>query len=473
MACLLILAACGGAPFSDGGEPELEVVEGVDGPSMPLIAVGDVLLAAPTPEESGVDGITAALHRSDDRGRTWEPVGLPGAPTHLEVQLSHLPGPGLAVVTGREVVESLDMQVPGGGTYVWTSADGHAWHGGPLVTDAPPFVDVVVQAPDGDDGVLVAGVAVGGDLVEVPSRYTLHRSDDGGATWTPAEVRTDLTVAAGGRMELLDTWTTGDGRLVADLGLGPLIAGTGPGGDDDTVGPGGAGSPPPTVIATGGTASTLPSPPPLLPVGVQAVLASDDGGQTWSLAPCPPEAVEPDGGSCSRPDTYGELLIRYTDVSVDGGRSWARPTIEGEPVTDEFSFRHVVELDGGGWLATADDDNDETIEGYLLRSDDGRTWDDVMPAAEVPCDVTLDSTGFIGPVPFGDGWLVAHHCSDFHDPVRTEAFTLDADGTNPTAVPGSHRDQARYDTLTLVDGTATLLTTNTDGSTDLVLIAPG
>jgi hypothetical protein len=87
--------------------------------------------------------------------------------------------------------------------------------------------------------------------------------------------------------------------------------------------------------------------------------------------------------------------------------------------------------------------------------------------------VPLDATGFLGPVPFDDGWLVAHHCSDFHDPVSAEAYRLDADGTDPTPVADTRREQARYDDLALVDGTATLLATRTDGSTDLVLVTPG
>jgi len=456
VAGVLVVGACGSAPWNDGGDPEVEVVERVDGPAGSLVAVGDVLLAGTaTTSEEGVEGASAALQRSSDQGRTWEPVGLPGAPEQLDAGLTHLPGPDLAVVTGREVVESLDMQVPGGGSYLWTSADGREWHGGLLAAGPPPFVGVVVKAA-GD--VLVAGVPVGGDLVNAPSRYVLHRSDDGGATWSPAVVQTDLTIAAGGRMELLDVWEA-DGRLVADLGLGHLAP------DNATVEPGGAGGPPPTAIASGGTVSPPPSPPT---EGVQAVLASDDGGATWWIAPCPEAATDADRGSCDRPEAYGDLQIRHAEVSLDGGRTWAGPTIAGEPPADGFAFQTVVELPSGGWLATSSEGEDEETEGRLLRSDDGRAWEDLLP--DIACEATTRRTDFTEPVPFGDGWLATYQCTDFGDDPVSEAYTLDTDGTDPTPVPDTRR-HTDYQDIARAGDTAVIIA-DTDGTTDLVLVTP-
>lgn len=458
LAGALVAVSCGGAPWSSGGEPEVEVVEGLDGPSAPLVAAGDVLLAAPPASEEGVDGTAGALLRSDDRGRTWEPLGLPGAPEHLDLSLEHVPGPDVVVAVGREVVESLGMQVPGGASYVWTSRDGREWRGGPLAADPPPFADVAVESV-GD--LLVAGVPVGGDLVHAPSRYVLHRSDDGGATWTPAAVEADLTIAPGGRMELLDVWEDGD-RLVAHLGLGRLSPG------DAAVEPSGGGGPPSTARAPSASPSTT-EPPPAPAGGVQAVLVSDDGGSTWRLAPCPAEATDA-GGGCARPEAYGDLQVRGDEVSADGGRTWERPTVDGEPVDDEFSLGTVLELDGGGWLATARTDDGDTVEGHLLRSDDGRAWEDLLPDAG--CDASLGYAPFVGPVPFGDGWLVAHGCSDLGDPVSSEAYTIATDGRDVDAVPGTRRTDAVYEDVAVVGDTAVVLADRTEGRADLVLVTP-
>jgi hypothetical protein len=455
VAGVLVVGACGGAPWNEGGDPQVEVVERVEGPAGSLVALGDVLVARTEQADEGVDGTTEALQRSSDQGRTWEPIGLPGAPERLTVTLGHLPGPDLAVVTGRDVVDSFDMRVPGGDAYLWTSADGRQWNGGVLAAGPPPFAGVTVKAA-GD--VLVAGVPVGGDLVNTPSRYVLHRSDDAGATWSPAVVQTDLTIAAGGRMELLEVWEA-DGRLVADLGLGRLAPGSA------TVRPGGAGSPPPTAVASGGTVS-LPPPPPT--EGVQAVLASDDGGATWWVAPCPAAAADTDSGTCARPEVYGDLRIRFDEVSVDGGRTWAVPAVAGGPPADGFAFRSVVELPSGGWLATTTEGEEEEIEGRLLRSGDGRTWDDLLP--DIACAATTRQTGFTGPVPFGDGWLVTYRCSDFGDDPVSEAYTLDAGGTDPAPVPGTRR-HAAYEDVTLAGETAVILAGG-DGTTDLVLVTP-
>src|SRR5690606_39114316 len=64
--------------------------------------LGDVVVIDERRAVAGGDGV---LLRSDDRGRTWEPV--PGIPTEIVwMDLAHRPGSSIVVAAGRERGES-------------------------------------------------------------------------------------------------------------------------------------------------------------------------------------------------------------------------------------------------------------------------------------------------------------------------------------------------------------------------------
>jgi hypothetical protein len=473
-ATLLLAAACGDSSGEGAGPPpDVEVIEGVDGPSTNMVAVGDLLLATPSGTSEGVDGTSAALYRSEDGGRTWSPVGLPGAPERLHLGLDQPAVVGdVVVVTGRAMDESEGVSVPGGTAYVWTSADGREWRGGAFVEGGMrPFAQVDVHAAA---DVLVAGLEMGGDLIDEPSTYRLYRSEDGGGSWAPAHVPADLTIEPGGQMSLVDVWEVDGGRLVADLGLGQIVTApsAGASGPTTTGFSGDVGAPPEVVVVGPGDSPAGTQPPSNeRPTGTPAVLASDDGGATWRLAPCPDDAAySPEG--CQRPEAYGDLRVRKQiserQVSVDGGATW-HDLVTDAP-RDDLRIRSVVELDAGGWLATATwDEASDTSEGYLLRSTDGLHWEHLRPASLPPCESSRPNTGFTDPVAFGDGWLTAYHCRDLITPQLSEVFVLDADGTDVSPVPGTRRTVVEYRTALVAEGEGVVVAER-DGSADVDIV---
>jgi hypothetical protein len=187
VAMLLATAACGEGRGDDSGAsdrrtPDIGDVPGqppppveatwVDPVATPNLAGGisvvgdDVLLALNAIEEDNPEG-SGTLMRSVDRGATWEPVALPGAPANARLDIEQASAADdVVAVVGTELLAT------GGGVYRWTSSDGHTWQGGP-VAELPEVVDE-------------EGPAAGQPFLD-GSRVSL----DGGATWQDAELRTD------------------------------------------------------------------------------------------------------------------------------------------------------------------------------------------------------------------------------------------------------------------------------------------
>jgi hypothetical protein len=440
----MLLAACSGGGGGGGG-PEVEVVDVDLDLSGQLVAVEDVLLAAVSPGPDRQEGESDTVYRSEDGGRRWEAVTLPGAPAVLGLD-DVRPGlvGDLGVVTGQSIEPSGRMPVVGD-AFLWTTTDGREWRGGRLAEGVGTSVDVEVAAA-GD--VLVAGVAVGGGVLEA-TPYELHRSVDGGATWTPATVPADLAVPAGGLMSLRDMWEA-ENKLVADLGLG--------------------GTAPPTasISASPGDAAALSPDSPDDVAAVQPVLASDDGGATWRYDACPGPAATDDGG-CTNPEVHGDLWVRDGEVSVDAGRTWQQPVVEGD-VGDGLMFGSVVELPDGGWVATGRtaDAGDED-RGHVVRSADGLRWEELHAGA---CEDDPQGSSFTGLVPFDDGWLTAYDCSDSGERVRSEVYRVGPDATRLEAVPDTLRDGWSYASPTVVAGGVLLLADRADGPSEIVRISP-
>lgn len=281
LAALAVLAAAfgggGDAPRLPEIQAEVEAVESrQDVDTNLVVAVGDVLLAPAV--DRGVDPRRRALYRSEDGGRTWHPIGLPGAPDRLYHQggLEPVLVGDLVVVTGHEMAEgdygtdNDPYRIPAGDAYVWASADGREWQGGVLPGAWVVSTQTVVHAA-GD--VLIAGLPVGQPpLVARATAYALYRSGDDGASWTRAEVTADMTLGPDDRTRLVQVWEH-DGRMYADLKLGRQV----PSPDCDTVDP----------------ATTERSEPPEQAPDIPEVLESEDDGATWRLDPCPPP---PPGG---------------------------------------------------------------------------------------------------------------------------------------------------------------------------------
>jgi hypothetical protein len=135
-------------------------------------------------------------------------------------------------------------------------------------------------------------------------------------------------------------------------------------------------------------------------------------GQRWSRTACPRVL------GCAPPSFFDRRYQRE-DVSLDGGRT----------TVDHARFGDVLRLDSGDRFATAAVPiHTEAERGYLLRSNDGRTWHSVVRDR---CGaLTADPTGrFHEPVRLGDHWLVVHTCSVYSEPVESAIYLGDANAT--------------------------------------------
>jgi hypothetical protein len=313
----------------------------------------------------GGDGV--GLYRSDDLGETWEPAEPPDVPGWIDLHPASptLVGDGLAAVGGRlRVDDPAGGLAPAGDAYVWTTADGATWHGGRL-TGPGPWSAVTVH---GVEGLLVAATTTGAPRPGAEQRLELHRSTDDGRSWTRASV-TGMTLPSDHEIEVVDLWRLGDGRLAAGLTRSVL-----------------------------GQSNDVPPPDPI-------ALVSADGGSTWTAAPCPVEPPTPRSGDCRRPDEPAELSLDEIEPPVEAvDVEESPPSLEG-----------AVELPGGGWLAAASayETGDEN-HGFVLRSDDGSTWQPVLSPDDCAArgDIERPNSSYSTPLRFGDRWLVAHTGDD-------------------------------------------------------------
>jgi photosystem II stability/assembly factor-like uncharacterized protein len=357
----------------------------------------------------GVVSKQGVLHPDDhvvvstDDGRNWQRVTLPGVDARAPIAIG---GPfeldGLVAFTARRfsIFDGGPPDTPfaNGPVWVWTTADGRAWHGTQLQSDGPP-IELPSVHRDGDT--LLLG------FNERETMY-VYASRDDGSSWQ----RTPVT---GLRLDpdqppipesaaLQDLWREGD-QLVG------------------------------TVT---GASGIYPSP----------LLVSRDNGATWALQRCPRRY-------CGAAIVAGTLLVRTGEerqmVSTDGGRHWAAiAKLHGRRVY----VQDAVELRDGGWLAVGisalPTSDSHTAE--LLRSADGRSWERVVGGV---CEQGADDetqSGFAGLSPFGDGWLAPYLCAGhipltsttlggprFADEFVSDVYAISADGRAHAVVAGSHQ----------------------------------
>jgi hypothetical protein len=111
------------------------------------------------------------------------------------------------------------------------------------------------------------------------------------------------------------------------------------------------------------------------------VLTSDDGGGSWWAAPCERDCLEP--------DQRGVPEVQGGQVSTDGGATWHEIVIDPPPRGDEGPYLSTPVEVPGGWLASASSsDVGDVNYGMLLRSNDGRSWRQILPDPAPPAGPT-------------------------------------------------------------------------------------
>jgi BNR/Asp-box repeat len=122
------------------------------------------------------------------------------------------------------------------------------------------------------------------------------------------------------------------------------------------------------------------------------VLTSHDGGGSWSATPCERDCLEP--------VQRGVPEVQDGQVSTDGGATWHEILVDPPPRGDEGPYLSTpVEVPGG--------------YGMLLRSNDGRSWRQMLPD---PCAAGRPNSDVSVPFRFQDRWYVTYGCADLMSP---------------------------------------------------------
>jgi hypothetical protein len=176
------------------------------------------------------------------------------------------------------------------------------------------------------------------------------------------------------------------------------------------------------------------------PVGRRQALTSTDDGTTWSATPCGDDG-------CTPPGEAGDLRFRHGEVSADGGATWDDVTVEPTMTGDgPPSMSGVVQVPGG-WLArAATDEASDVSYQQLVRSDDGRSWRQVLPADPCAESSGRPNSQVSRPVPIDGRLYVAYGCSDLSMAEFAMVYTGDPDAREFRLVDDSERDGAVFGT---------------------------
>lgn len=385
------LAACGGGgggsgAGGDGSAAELTRFD-VSGevPRALMGRVDAVWIGLRAMRHDGRDDVVV----SHDDGRTWQTADLPGRPQELQLVFSEPESvhvePNLAAVVGRDPRSvSPDWPIAKSEFFVWTTRDGVTWDVNVLGT-AGGIV--------GDPTVAVVGPILVASTSSVEG-FNMFTSRDRGTSWQPAVI-SGLADVAGEGTSL--RWASADGDLLQ--------------------------------VALGVTNG---------PVGRRQVLTSTDGGISWSAAAC--------GDACTPPEESRDLLLRRREVSTDGGATWDEVTVEPTMTGDgPPSLSHAVDVPGG-WLArAATHEASDVSRQQLVRSEDGRSWRQMLPADPCSESVGITSSEVTRPVGIEGRLYVAYGCSELV-PEFAMVYVGDAEAREFELVDGSERDGVVYGT---------------------------
>lgn len=362
-----------------GGVDRYEATGDLPGPGTIVAGDAGLVSAAGVYDNARRDAVVL----SDDGGRTWRAADLPDQPPELDLNGSRygLVADGdLIAVLGRDPTSaSPALPVARSQFLVWTTVDGDRWRAHAIDTSGP-----VASQP--------ALVAIGGVLVASTSTsvgFDVFTSRDRGTSWPRAEV-TGLAQAPSQGLTIVDASAAGDRlRMV----VGP------------TTGP-----------------------------ADRQVLTSDDGGGSWSAAPCERECLDP-----AEP---GEPEVEDGQVTTDGGATWQEIVVDPPPRGDEGPYLSTPVEVPGGWLASASTSEVGDVEyGMLLRSDDGRSWRQMVPDT---CGGGRPNSHVGDPFRFQDRWYVTYECADLMSPESAVLYDGGTDARSFEPVEGSERDGVSF-----------------------------
>lgn len=380
------LAACGGG----GAGPDAEVTRFDVSGDVPRVLLGrmDAMWIG---LRAGRNDEPDDVVISHDDGRTWEAADLPDRPQELRLvywgpHSAHVE-PDLAAIVGSDPRSvSPDWPIATSEFFVWTTRDGVTWDVNVLGT-AGGIV--------GDPAVAAAGPVLVASISSVEG-FNMFTSRDGGASWQPAVI-SGLAHVPG--EDTLLQWASADGDALQ------VVLG----------------------VRNG-------------PVERRQALTSTDEGRTWSAVPCGAEG-------CTPSDESGDLLLRRGEVSTDGGATWDEVTVEPAMTGDgPPSLSNLVAVPGG-WLArAATDEASDVSYQQLVRSEDGRTWRQMLPPDPCPGRSGRPNSQVSRPVAIEERVYVAYGCYDLMMSELAMVYAGDAEAREFELVDGSERDGAVFGT---------------------------
>jgi hypothetical protein len=377
-AVALGVTSCGGG----GDGPDVDHYEASgDVPGLGPIEASDVGLVGVT----GFDNTQRdAVVVSHDGGRTWRVADLPDQPRELVLMRSPyglLTDGELMAVLGRDPTStSPTLPVARSQFIVWTTTDGDRWEAHVIDTSGGVVGEPTVAA--------VGPVLVASTSTSVG--FDVFTSRDRGVSWQRTEV-TGLDQAPFEGLAMEDASATGD-RL--QMVVGPITS----------------------------------------PGDRRQVLTSQDGGDSWSAAPCERD--------CLGPGQPGVPELQHGQVSTDGGATWHEIVIDPPSRGDENPRLSTPVEVPGGWLASASDSEAGDIGyGMLLRSSDGRSWKQMIPD---PCGGGRPNSSVSDPFRFQDRWYATYGCADLMFPESAVLYDGGTDARSFEPVEGTERDAVAF-----------------------------
>ncbi len=377
---VVALSACGhGTPA-----PTITVIKASSLVPEGVVPAGSVLVGP----SAGLSEENKLLTSAD--GSHWTPSVLPVQPQHMAALKVEKAGT-LVIASARALLEPIDPLLPNGPMFVWTTHDGMNWQGGKIDIElSDGFADLVSIG----DLLVIGGSKTGGPL-------NVLTSHDHAKTWRHAGVRAPTFNES--QVASIDGGWSANGNLFTNL---------------DYIGSAALGKVTETTNSDG--------------TSKKFILESTDEAATWTSHECTNS-----NPICQPQRVAGSLHIRGNEVSLNNGKTWKTPTVDVKAIKHSPP-QDPQSIPSGGWIGSAVDKyGKEQSESYLLRSDNGISWKEMLPHNRCPLHEHSQG-GYPTPIFSKGHWYTMYSCFAGTELSFAHVYQANADAKHWKELPQIH-----------------------------------